>query len=691
MTVENSALQVTELDFDSIRNNLKEFLRSQDEFTDFDFEGSGMSVLLDILAYNTHYMAYQMNMVANESFLDSAQVRSSVLSIAKAINYVPASKKGATSKINIRITPSESENQITNLITLDKYTRLLGADVDGINYPFVTLNSNTAAKVGGTFDMNEIYIRQGEVITLQYLMEPTNTKRRFEIPSANVDVDTVVVTVQESSSNTNTVQYTLAEDLTEITPSSPVFFIEENDNLNYTVYFGDDIIGRKPKNGNIINITYLDTVGRPSNNITRFTFVEPVGGLYSDNVRIISAMSSYGGADKETIESARFRAPYFYTTQNRAVTKPDYETLLLKNYSFIDSISVWGGEDNDPVIYGKVFMSIKTKGNFELTNFEKEALKNELIKRRNVLTITPEIVDPDYVFVQIKGKVSYNPRLTKFSSGEIKSLVNAAVLDYNESELQTFDSTFKKSKLQSFIENADRSITGSQLTVSLQKRFTIDTIRPRNYEIAFNTPIRKSAFETRLTTFPELVIIDSSGVSRNIFFEEVPELNTGIDSITINSQGQRYLSVPTVTISGDGSGATARARIISGRVASIDLLTAGRNYTFALVTISGGDGSGASATARLQSSLGRLRSFYYKSDGEKVIVNSNAGTVDYRTGLIKINSLRAFGVSQNDFYREGVLTINAQTDAEIIGPLRNRIVLIDQNDPTSIQLDMVAQ
>ena len=225
MSQEKSALRVTELDFLSIRENLKTYLRSQNEFQDFDFDGSGMSVLLDLLAYNTHMMAYYLNMTGNEMFLDTAQIRSSVLSHAKNINYVPGSKQGALSKVNINITPSVTEDQIVSSVVLDKYTRLLGRNKDGINYPFVTLYSNTSSKSGGSFAFSNVFIKQGEVVTLQYPMTSENESRRFEIPSANVDLGTVVITVQESSSNTDTFVYTQAEDITELTANSKVYFI----------------------------------------------------------------------------------------------------------------------------------------------------------------------------------------------------------------------------------------------------------------------------------------------------------------------------------------------------------------------------------------------------------------------------------------------------------------------------------
>lgn len=691
MATEKSALRISELDFLEIRENLKTYLRNQSEFQDFDFEGSGMAVLLDILAYNTHYMSYYLNMVGNEMFLDTAQIRESIISHAKLMNYVPGSSQGALAKVNIKVTPSNAEDNTSTILTLNKYTRLLGTDKDGVNYPFVTLYSNTVSKNTGTFDYANVIIKQGEVITLQYLMDSGNETRRFEIPSANVDTETIVIGVQESSSNTDTTIYNLAEDITEITANSPVYFIEENEKQNYTFYFGDDVIGKKPKNGNIIICTYLDNAGSVTNNISRFVFTQDIGG-YTDNIIVSSTTGSYGGIDKEGIEQVRFRAPYFYTTQNRAVTINDYETLLLKDYNNIEAVSVWGGEDNDPVVYGKVFLSLKTRGNYQLTNFEKEQIKDDLVRKRNVLTVTPEIVDPEYTFIIINGKVYYNSTLTALSSDEIKQLAIAAIQDYSDNELNLFSSVFRKSKLQSYIENAEKSITGSDIDVLVQKRILIDTERTKTYTINFNIPLSKTLFtDNILHSYPEITVFDSAGVSRNVFIEETPVVNTGIDSIEILDGGINYTSAPIITIIGDGSGAEATAQVVGGRIQKVIITSQGTNYSSAVIELSGGEGTGGSLKAILQSRKGILRSYYYKTNREKVIVNPNFGTIDYDSGTITINSLRATSVVANDFYEDGYLTLTVPAENENIFTQRNRILSIDYSDARSIQLTAVAE
>lgn len=691
MAVEKSALNVTELDFDSIKNNLKEFLRSQSEFTDYDFEGSGMSVLLDILAYNTHYMGYYLNMVGNEMFLDTAQLRASILSHAKAINYVPASRQGAQAKINVKVTPAPGEDQNATYITLDKYTKLFSVDKEGMNYPFVTLYSNTASKVGGSFNFSNVTIKQGEVITLQYQMDPLNTSRRFDIPSQNVDTTTILVNVQESPSNTDTSTYVLAQDITELTGDSKVYFIEENENLTYTLYFGDNIIGKKPKNGSVIIVTYLDNLGEKANNISNFVFNDPIAGLYSDNVQISTTATSYGGLEKETIDEVRFRAPYFYTTQNRAVTKYDYKTLMKKDYDFIDYISVWGGEDNDPVVYGKVFISVKPKGNYQLTNLEKERIKNEIIKERGILTVTPEIVDPDYVYIMIRGKIYYDSKLTTLSANQLTEYIRAAIQDYSVDELNTFDSVFRKTKLENYIENADPSITTCDIKVFAQKRFRVDPGQSKNYTIKYNFHVQHDD-ENRLSTFPSIQLYDLSSVVRDSYIEEEPHSDTGIYSILVGDGGINYTTAPTVTIRGDGSGATAVAEVIAGRVSYIKVINPGKNYTYATAVLEGGNGSGATIKeVQLEIERGYLRSYYFKESGEKVIIRSGIGTIYHPTGLITLDSLRVLSTTENAFYDTDYLTMSVMVKDGVIYPLRNRVITIDDKDPRAILIDVIAE
>jgi hypothetical protein len=689
MATSNNSLRVADLDFNSIKNNLKTFLQSQDTFSDYDFDGSGMSVLLDLLAYNTYYNSFYLNMIANEAFLDTAQDRKNILSHAKVINYVPASSHGATAVTNITVTPSINEDQITNYIVLDKFTRLLGSDVNGKNYPFCTINANTSYRVNGTFSFANVFIKQGEVMTYQYTVDANNVTGRYQIPSSNVDTDTLVVTVQQSASNTQTDQYFLASDITELQANSKVYFIEEDQDLKYTIYFGDNVLGQRPANTNIIQVTFLDTVGSVANGIQKFSFVDPVAGLFRDNVIVKSVGGTYGGTDKEDIEAIRFRAPFHYTAQNRAVTVNDYQALITKDYNNIEAVSVWGGEDNVPPVYGKVYISLKTRGFFTLTDLEKQRIKDTLITNRNVLTVVPEIVDPEYVFIQVRGTVNYNPNKTTKNDTELLNLVKNAIYQYSVNELYNFNSTFVQSKLQSYIESSDPSITASDITIYLQNRKVLTTGFYENYTLNFNTPLRKGDYLNKLYSYPQITVLDSAGLQRQVFFEEVPESYTSIDSVSVINPGINYGSTPTVTITGDGTGATAEAVIVNGRVRSVNIINPGINYTQATVSISDSTGSEASLAAKLRSNYGTLRTYYYKPSGEKVFINNNAGVVSYLTGQITLNNLNALNVIKNPFYDVNVLTFNVVPEQGVIPPLRNRLLAIDTNNAQAIQIKMV--
>lgn len=646
-----------------------------------------MSVLLDILAYNTYYNGFYLNIAANESFLDTAQIRQNLLSHAKMINYVPTSKRGAMTTVDIIATPTSTENQSTNEITLDKFTTLVGSDIDGINYPFITMFSNTVSKINGSFHFSNVNIKQGEIITYQFPYSSNNTSRRFEIPSSNIDTSTLIVTVTESSSNNATSEYKLANDITEVTTTSKIYYLEENENLNYTITFGDGVLGKRLSNGNIITVTFVDTLGALAKNIVKFAPTAPVGGLFRGNVSFTNISTPYSGSDKETEDVIRFRAPIAYTAQNRAVTKSDYESIIIKDFPTIESVKVWGGEENDPIVYGKMFISAKTKGFFALSNLEKENIKNSLIQNRNVMTVIPEFVDADYCFLLVSGKVTYNPVLTSKTSNQLLEVVKTAIRNYNRTELNQFNSIFRKSKLQYYIENSDPAITGSDITVYLQKRQDITNLIGKTYTINFGAPLKKGDLRDRIYSYPQIVVKDVTGVQREVLIEEVYESLTGISDIVILDGGSNYSVPPTVNVYGDGTGAKAVSYIVNGRVSKIEITNKGYNYTRATVEIVG-DGVGARGTVEVQNNIGDLRTYYYKENGEKVIVNDKIGTVDYVNGKIILNSLYTLSVAENDLYDTDVLTLNAVAADEIITPLRNRIIVLDENNPLSTQIEM---
>lgn len=681
--------RVAELDFDQVRSNLIAFLRSQSEFQDYDFDGAGLSVLIDLLAYNTHYMGYYLNMVGNEMFLDTAQLRSSIVSHAQQIDYRPGSMKGARAVVNITITPEGAEDTTLGTLTLPDRTTFVSSPISGVSYLFSTIAANTSPKVNGSFTFSNVALTQGIPVTQKYAV---NNTKKFLIPSANVDVSTLEVSVQASAANTFSWIYQEATDITEITANSQVYFLEENPDTSgfYTLVFGDGVLGQQLSQDNIITVKYLDTNGTYANKANNFVPSSAISG-YSANVIVSPVSAAAGGSDKETVEQVRQRAPIAFTAQNRAVTKNDYQSLLLDDYPNIDAISVWSGDENDPPVYGKVFISMKPKQDYIISLTEKQNIIDQIIAQRSVLTVTPEIVDPDYTYILTNITVNYDPKKTDLDETQLKQLIRQAVLDYKASDLETFDSTFRMSRIQNAIDNADDSIIGSSVRIYLQKRATLTLNQNQIYTFNFNTPLYRGVIEDKFYTYPDVTVLDNQGIARQVFIEDTPNSLTGLDSITVLSAGSGYLTAPTVTIVGDGSGATAEAQIVNGRVNGITITNRGVDYTTATAQITSDSGSGATASVGLQARNGTLRSYYYKGNGEKVVVDANIGSIDYVKGTIIINSLNPSAVTPNDRYALNILTFNARPFNDVITPSRDRILDIDATDSSSIVITLVPE
>jgi hypothetical protein len=687
MATSNTVLRVAELDFDTIKGNLRDYLRNQSQFSDYDFEGSGLNILLDILAYNTHYMAYYLNMVGNEMFLDSAILRDSVVSHAKNLNYVPSSSKSAVAIVDILATDTESTQ---STLTIPAFTEFQSQQVDGVNYTFVTLSAQTASRnvSSNTFYFPSVQLKQGEKLTYNVTVNTTNTKRRYIIPNANIDTSTLLVSVQNSNEDSNRETYNLSDDITTVTGNSKVYFLDEDSSGQFAIYFGDGYIGKNLANGNIVQLTYLVNDGDLPNKANSFTIVNEIGSPTISNVVVTSISSAAAGALKETTDSIKYSAPKFYTTQNRSVTIQDYGTLLVKDYPNIKSVSIWGGEDNDPIQYGKVFISINPKSGYAVTEAEKIRIINEMVKNRNVLTVTPEIIDPDYIFLKVNTTVHYDKNKTTLDENELKVLISNTIRDYNNTDLGGFNSTFRYSKLQKQIDTTENSFLSSDMFIEAQKRFTPTANVSKNYTLDYNLPLKRGTYKDKLYSYPTFLISDDKGVTRDAYIEETPLSFTGIDSIEIISAGVNYTTPPTVKITGDGSGATAVAKIVNGRVVSISVVNKGTNYTAAFVSITG-DGYGATARATLSGQIGTLRTYYIQEGtGEKIFINNEAGEINYSTGKIKLIGFKPIHVNENPNYARGVLTINVQPEESTLHPLRNRIIAIDDDDPIALQIHM---
>jgi len=461
-------LRISELDFDEIKQNLKEFLQDQDQFTDYDFEGSGFSVLLDILAYNTHYNAYLANMVVNEMFLDSAVKRNSAVSIAKHLGYTPASVRGARAVLDVTV------NDPTGLpptLTLPRFTPFT-TTINGIGYTFLNITERTATPVGTSYTFDDVTVVEGEFKSQAFVSVEPGPAEKFEITETNIDTSTLIISVQKSATDVTTTSYTLSEDITGINGDSAVFFLQENPFGRYEIFFGDGVIGKILEAGNIVNIRYLVPAGAAANVsdlVTQTFTTTPIGG--SSNINITTVSNSSSGADKESITSIKFKAPLINAAKNRAVTAEDYKALITANFTDAESVSVWGGEENVPPIYGKVFISLKPFEGFTVSQETKQSIINNILNPKKVLAIQPEFVDPEFFFVNLVINVEYNSLLTTKTPSQIQTIVANTVNNYFSTSLQKFDLDFKRSKLVNLISNADPSIDSVIMLIKLQKRF----------------------------------------------------------------------------------------------------------------------------------------------------------------------------------------------------------------------------
>ena len=488
MAVNNRRLKVTELDFDNIKNNLKTFLKNQNQFKDYDFEGSGMNILLDTLAYNTHYLGFNANMVANEMFLDSASLRSSVVSHAKTLGYEVSSAKASTATLNISLSTDAAFKTMPAGTTFT-------ASVDGTDYQFVTISDITSSNIGNniSFDSTEVY--EGTYVTTKYLVDTSDVDQRFILTDPAVDTTTLTVKVQASASDTTTTTYTKAIDISQLTSASTVYYLQEIDKGRFEVYFGDGVISSGISDGNIVQLQYVVTNKTLANGAATFSSPSSIDGV--TGITVTTVASASGGAEPETIDSIKLQAPLDYSSQGRAVTTSDYEGFVRRFFPNTQSVSIWGGEDgsydsstgvsSNPE-YGKVFISIKSNTGQNLTSVQKSNLVSALAPYK-VASVTPVVVDNETTFLILTTTVQYDSSSTTSTSSEIASLVTTTISDYNDSDLQNFNFPFRHSKLLGLIDNTDTSILNNTTTVIMAKFFSPTISVSQDHTINFSNKI----------------------------------------------------------------------------------------------------------------------------------------------------------------------------------------------------------
>lgn len=677
----NTNIQLADLDFAAIKSNFITFLQGQDVLKDYDYAGSGLSVLLDVLAYNTQYNAYYLNMVANEMFLDSSIQRESVVSHAKLLGYTPKSAIAPTAVIDLEVLDVTSTS-----LTLPQYTKFISESIDGVNYTFLTtdsmtVNTNTTSQIA-TF--SGVEIKQAIVGTNQFTVDTAvNPTLTYEIPDTNIDTSTLSVIVQQSSSNTYYDVYTLSTDYTNLTSTSKVFFLQEGSRGFYEIYFGDGIVGQTLKDGNVINISYLSTKGLAAEGANSFTLLDSIGGFGTTTITPI--LSATRGKNRESVDSIKYQAPKAYATGSRAVSKDDYISVIQQNkYGIsIDAVNVWGGEEADPPVYGKIYVSVKPSGGYSLTEQQKTILVNDVIKPASVMTVTPEIITPDYLYLLFDAAVTFDSRKTTKTSAQIQDIVKAGVISYCETNLNAFNSSISVGELIVYIQALEKSIVGVDFDISMQRRILPELINSKTYKVDFNNQLRKYA--TQSVIFP--VSFSQYDVNATyypeVFFEERNDVSTEVDYITMVNGGSGYSSTPIVTVYGDGTGATAEATVLNGIISGITITDPGHGYTQALIAISDSTGTGASAIATLKENYTGLRTYYFKNSIKNVLTQ-DAGTVDFVKGTVTLTDFIPFGINSTD----GYFRITALSENRIITSSFNKILTLDANDPTAITVNV---
>jgi hypothetical protein len=513
MATANTYLQVSELDFDEIRTNLKGYLSTQNQFKDYNFEGSAMAVLLDVLAYNTHYNAYYLNMVANEMFLDTAQQRDSVVSRSKELGYTPVSSVGGTAVVNLVF------NGVAN--TVSQFTipsaSKFSTTIDDITYSYVTTAATKVINNANTYSTN-VTLKEGNYLTHSFTVDSSNPVR-YILPNKGIDTSSITVNVQESVSDTSKTEFTRLSNIREIFSTSTIYSIEESADEKYEIIFGDDILGKTVKNGNIVIVSYLVNNGADTNGADTFSIDTLNVGVVYSSASISTVTKASGGRPKESIESIKYNAPRNYQTQNRAIIDNDYQRIILAENSDLQSVIAFGGEQAVPPVYGKVYIAVKPYSEKFATNTRKIQIKEE-ISDRVPLAIDAVIIDADYTYVVPTITTYYDLTATTSTTSAIEQNIRTAVETFSTNNLERFGNRLRYSRFVRELDNTSNGyILNNDVSIKLEKRFVPDINNQQKVSLKFNNPIRKSTLDsTQFTYNGFLAYLDDDGLGNiNIY------------------------------------------------------------------------------------------------------------------------------------------------------------------------------
>ena len=624
--------QFTNLDFNDLRTQIKSYLRANSNFTDFDFEGSNFSVLIDTLAYNSYITAYNTNMAVNESFIDSATLRENVVSLARNIGYVPRSKKASVARISFSVDVSGTP---ARAVKLKAGVVALGSVVNG-NYIFsIPEDITVTPDADGIASFSDIEIYEGNLLRKSFSVDYSQPDAKYILPNSDVDTSTIRVSVTSTAVET----YTVYKNIFDVDANSRLFLVQEIDDEKYQILFGDNILGKKPENGSTINVSYIVTNGDAADGAANFNFSGNLVYLRGGNeVQITSGVSvlttiqaSENGDDIESIDNVKYLAPRVYASQYRAVTANDYTSLIPFLYPNIDSVSAYGGEELDPPQYGKVFITVKPKNGEFLSDVAKDSIKNDL-KKYTIAGIKQEFVDLKYLYVEYDSTVSYDPGQVT-NSQDLHSRISAAIESYSDSaDINSFGGRFKYSKLLSQIDRVDSAITSNITKVVMRRNMVPAYNALANYEICYG-----NQFHAELEGFN----IKSSGFT--------------VDGI----EGTLYLTdVPTVSTGGTAAtSSTGAANIFTARPVQVNVKTG----SISIISVS--------------------------SDNTVRTVIPNAGTVDYVRGEIIL-----YPITITSTVLENRIEISVIPESNDIVAKENLYIVLDTtgNSILSLKEDLIS-
>lgn len=523
-------LDVSELDFLTIKNNLKIFLEDNPLFTDYNFEGSALDILNSQLAYNTHYISFYAHMLFNECFLDTAVKRQSVVSIAKHLNYTPKSTQAATAVVNINIIPNTTPLDVF----IPKGTAVAG-DVNGTAFNFITEEDVIALPtgVGNVFLAEDVTLLQGVSRTIAFVKNSADETQRFILPFINIDTNHLDVIIQKEETDTENAVFAFSDTILDINSESEVYFLQEAERGRFEIFFGDGVLGKALEHGNVILVTYLLTDGIEGNNAAIFTPVDTIGGTSS--ITYETVQPSIGGDDPENINLIRSLAPRFFESQKRAVTARDYETILLNDLTFIrdnfDSVQVYGGEDNIPRLYGNVIVSLKPKPGVIVTNFLKDQIKNELLDKFNVIGVIPIIIDPELLFLELDVSVTYARNKTTLTREQLIANIKELLFEFRDNQLSLFDKAFRLSEVSCLIDDSDPAIVSNLIDIRMKIFEELLFNQIVNYIIDFRNPLEPGTMSST-----QFFINETNQQDTDIyFFEDDREGNVVLKKIAIDN------------------------------------------------------------------------------------------------------------------------------------------------------------